>query len=172
MPTLSLAFPSKVWVHVTNRRRNSHYSCSISTEEDRFQLVYACLLDLDSSPVPLSVLWGGQMGAHDTSGPYWGLQPAPGLFWGSDWRRLLQSTVEQSVWSSWRVWREGINAKNNRWQLDTLRLHGNVRAGWDRKDRRAVKYPTTPCPKLLNRHVNRHTHSSIISCKRGWWKLL
>lgn len=55
-------------------------------------------------------------------------QPSPGLFLGVLlWLLLLTGWL--SVCSSWRVWREPIRAEITPWQLDTLRLPGNVGAG-------------------------------------------
>lgn len=143
--------------HVTSRRRKSQSSCT------RIRWLPAGVRQVTQSWLlswPSAGVKGGQSGAHDSSEPLLGFAASPppqGYFWGSDWRRLLRSAV--SVWSSWGVWKGGDQHRNNQWQLDTVRVHGNVRVGWDRKDR-GVSHNSLP------------HHPRIISCKWHTWGLL
>lgn len=123
---------------------------------------FVALLDLDFSPVSLSlsvcVMGGTKLSMWHLQTLHWGLNPLPrGYFWFLAASDCTHSTMEQSVCSIWRTWREGINTKitGGNW---TPR---NVRAGWDRKDRRGAKY--TPPFKVPHSYTHKQIHTPVAS---------
>lgn len=130
-------------VHVTNR--NSHSSCTLVHPLSSAGLCWATGSRL------FSCLCYGR-----TELSTWLLWTLPGS---------AASPPPQAIFGVWlkaaaplhcgaECVKGGDQRRNNRWQLDTHRLHGNVRAGWDRKDRREVQYSTTPCPNPLPHQGN------------------